>query len=124
MSLRTPLSRAHGLGSAKEGVSHWWAQRLTSIALAPLVIWFAFSIAMLSNMEYATLLNWIQSPFNTVMLILMTIAGFYHMQLGLQVIVEDYVHSEWLKFSSIMLINFACIVFAVASIVAVLKISI
>lgn len=122
MSLRTPLSEAKGLGSAKEGASHWWMQRLTAVALVPLAIWFAFAVAMLGNASYETVLHWLQSPIVTVFLILFVATTFYHTQLGLQVIVEDYV-GGWLKIASLVLINFLCILLAVAGIIALLKIS-
>ena len=121
MSLRTPLSEAKGLGSAKEGVSHWWMQRLTAIALVPLAIWLAFAVAMLGNASYEAVVHWLQSPYVVVLLLLFVAATFYHTQLGLQVIIEDYV-GGWLKVASLILINFLCIVLAVAGIIALLKI--
>ena len=121
MSLRTPLSEAKGLGSAKEGAAHWWLQRLTAVALIPLVIWLAFAVAMLGDANYEAVLAWLQKPHVAVLLILLVAATFYHTQLGLQVIVEDYVHG-WLKVATLILINFLCIVLAVTGIVALLKI--
>ena len=122
MSLRTPLSEAKGLGSAKEGANHWWMQRITAVALVPLAIWLAFAVAMLGDASYETVLGWLQSPVVAVLLILFIVATFYHTQLGLQVIIEDYV-GGWLKIVSIVLVNFLCIIFAVAGIIALLKIS-
>ncbi|MEJ2114849.1 MAG: succinate dehydrogenase, hydrophobic membrane anchor protein [Gammaproteobacteria bacterium] len=121
MSLRTPLSEAKGLGSAKEGAGHWWLQRLTAVALIPLVIWLAFGVATLGDASYETVLAWLQKPHVSVLLILFVVATFYHTQLGLQVIIEDYVHG-WLKVVTLILINFLCIVLAVVGIVALLKI--
>ena len=121
MSLRTPLSQAKGLGSAKEGASHWWLQRLTAVALIPLSIWLAFAVAMLGSASYEIVLGWLQSPIVVVFLVLFIVATFYHTQLGLQVIVEDYV-GGWLKVATLVLINFICIFLAVAGIVALLKI--
>ena len=121
MSLRTPLSKAKGLGSAKEGSHHWWLQRLTAVALIPLSIWLVFSIALLSSTSYETIVGWLQSPVIVVLLILFIVATFYHTQLGLQVIVEDYVDG-WLKIVTLILINFLCILLAVAGIIAVLKV--
>ena len=94
MSLRTPLSQAKGLGSAKEGASHWWLQRLTAIALVPLAIWFAFAVACVGNAGHAEVHAWLSNPFVAVALILFIVATFYHTQLGLQVIVEavSYTH--------------------------------
>ena len=121
MSLRTPLSEAKGLGSAKEGASHWWLQRLTAVALVPLSIWLAFAVANLGEASYETVIAWLQTPYVSVLLILFVAAAFYHTQLGLQVIVEDYV-SGWLKIATLVLINFICIALAVAGIVALLRI--
>ncbi len=122
MSLRTPLSEAKGLGSAKEGASHWWMQRITAVALVPLAIWFAFAVAMLGGASYETVIAWLKSPIVTVLLILFIVATFYHTQLGLQVIIEDYV-GGWLKIATIIIVNFFCIIFVVAGIIALLKVS-
>ncbi len=121
MSLRTPLSEAKGLGSAKEGVAHWWLQRLTAIALIPLVTWLAFAVSMLGDASYETIRAWLETPHVAILLILFVAATFYHTQLGLQVIVEDYVHG-WLKIVTLILISFLCIALAVIGIVALLKI--
>ncbi|MGI9305108.1 MAG: succinate dehydrogenase, hydrophobic membrane anchor protein [Gammaproteobacteria bacterium] len=123
MNLRTPLSQARGLGAAKEGASHWWHQRLTALALVPLVLWFAFAVASIGHADHATLTAWVGSPFVTVLLILLIGSGCYHMQLGMQVILEDYIHTEWLKLSSVIASNFASVLLAVIGIVSVLKIS-
>jgi succinate dehydrogenase / fumarate reductase membrane anchor subunit len=87
---RTPLARARGLGSAKDGVHHWWVQRLTAIALIPLVVWFAVSLVMLSGADYPVVRAWIGSPLVMVMLILTIGIGLHHAQLGMQVVWEDY----------------------------------
>ena len=121
MSLRTPLSEAKGLGSAKEGASHWWIQRLTAVALIPLCIWFAFAVATLGNASYIAVIGWLQSPVVVVLLIFFIVVTFYHAQLGLQVIIEDYV-GGWLKIVSLILVNFLCIVLATAGIIALLKV--
>ena len=123
MKYRTPLSKALGLGSAGTGVSHWWSQRLTALALIPLALWFGFSVAMLGAADHATLTAWVRSPVVTVLLILTIVAVLYHWALGMQVIVEDYVHVEWLKLTTIISINFTCYLLAVVGIVAVLKIT-
>ena len=123
MKYRTPLSNALGLGSAGTGVSHWWWQRLTALALIPLVLWFCFSVAMLGATDHTTLTAWISSPLVTVLLIVSIPALLYHLALGMQVIVEDYVHIEWLKLTTIITINFGCFLLAVVGIVAVLEIT-
>ena len=91
MDMRTPLGKVRGLGSAKSGVHHFWMQRLTAVALIPLVIWFAVSLVMLSGADYGMARSWLSSPFVMVLLILTICIGLYHGQLGMQVVIEDYV---------------------------------
>jgi succinate dehydrogenase / fumarate reductase membrane anchor subunit len=120
--LRTPLSRARGLGSARQGVHHWWAQRITAIALIPLVVWFAISLIMLSGADYAVVRAWIGSPVVMVLLTLTIVIGLHHGQLGMQEVVEDYVHGEGLKLALIVLLRFTAVFFGLAAIVAILRI--
>ena len=122
MSLRTPLSKAKGLGSAKEGAHHWWAQRLTSIALVPLTIWLAFSIASFGELSYSDVIVWMQFPLVAVALALLVVTMFYHLQLGLQVIIEDYV-GGWVKVASLIALNFACIAFTFLGLFSIIKVS-
>jgi len=123
MSLQTDLGKVRGLGSAKEGVHHWWAQRLTALALVPLVLWFVASIAGLAGADIGPVRAWIAQPVTAILLLLLIAATFHHMQLGMQVVIEDYVHVEWLKITGIVLVKFAAIVLAVAAGFAVLKIA-
>ena len=120
--LRTPLARARGLGSAKAGVHHWWAQRLTAIALIPLVVWFAISLVMMSGADYGAVRAWIGSPMVMVLLILTIAVGLHHGQLGLQVVIEDYVHGDGSKLALIVAVRFIAVLFGLAAIVAVLRI--
>ena len=120
--LRTPLARARGLGSAREGVHHWWAQRLTAIALIPLVVWFAISLVMLSGADYDIARAWIGSPLVMVLLILTIAIGLHHGQLGLQVVIEDYIHGDGWKLALIVTVRFIAAVFGLAAIVAILRI--
>jgi succinate dehydrogenase / fumarate reductase membrane anchor subunit len=120
--LRTPLSRARGLGSAKQGVHHWWAQRITAVALIPLVAWFAISLIMLSGADYAVVRAWIGSPVVMVLLTLTIVIGLHHGQLGMQEVVEDYVHGEGMKLALIVLLRFIAVFFGLAAIVAILRI--
>jgi len=120
--LRTPLSRARGLGSAKQGVHHWWAQRITAVALIPLVTWFAISLIMMSGADYAVVRAWIGSPVVMVLLTLTIVMGLHHGQLGMQEVVEDYVHSEGMKLALIVLLRFIAVFFGLAAIVAILRI--
>ena len=120
--LRTPLARARGLGSARVGVHHWWAQRLTAIALIPLVVWFAISLVMMSGADYGAVRAWIGSPVVMVLLILTIAIGLHHGQLGLQVVIEDYVHGDGFKLALIVAVRFIAIFFGMAAVVAILRI--
>ena len=122
-SMRTPLARVRGLGSAKEGVHHWWAQRLTALALVPLTLWFVVSVAGLAGMDHAAAVAWIGSPAVTVLLVLLVTATFWHAQLGVQVVIEDYVHSEADKLVALIAVKFAAVLLAIASIFAVLRLA-
>ena len=121
-NLSTPLSRVKGLGSAKEGTTHFWHQRLTALILIPLVLWFGFSIASMP-VEHARLTSWVQHPAVAIALILLILSTFYHAQLGLQIVIEDYVSTHSTRTVSIILSNFMCLLFAIIGVVAVLKIS-
>lgn len=123
MNLRTPLSRAHGLGSAKEGTHHWWWQRLTAVALVPLSLWFIVSLVYMIGADHAEIVAWIQAPAVSLLLILFIIMLFHHAQLGVQVVIEDYVHSKWQKVTALVVLKFLAMIAALASIIAVLKIS-
>lgn len=120
--LRSPLARARGLGSAKQGLHHWWAQRLTAVALVPLVVWFAISLVMLSGADYAAARAWIGSPFVMVLLILTIGVGLHHAQLGMQVVIEDYVHGDGWKLALIVIVKFIAALFGLAAVVAILRI--
>ena len=122
MSLQTPLARARGLGSAKEGSHHWWAQRLTAIALVPLSLWFIYSLVCIGSMDYNTAVEWLQSPVTSVLMILFVFALFYHAQLGIQVVIEDYVRCEVLKISCIILISFLMLFAGLSGVLAILKV--
>jgi succinate dehydrogenase / fumarate reductase membrane anchor subunit len=121
--LRTPLAKAKGLGSAKEGISHWWRQRLTALLLLPLTLWFGFAVASIPEASHASLTAWISSPMVTVALVLLILTVFYHAQLGLQVIIEDYVSTHWRRTSAIILVSFLCLLLAVIGVIAVLRIA-
>ena len=123
MSLRSDLGRVRGLGSAKEGTSHWWAQRLTAVALVPLSVWFVWSAINLVGVDHIGFKNWLNENANLVLMILFVGSLFYHMQLGLQVVIEDYVHGEKKKVTSLVLNLFVAIFFGVSSIVALLKVA-
>ena len=119
--LRTPLAKVRGLGSAKGGTHHFWIQRLTAIALVPLTIWFALSIASLASADQAAVQAWMKSPLSATLMLSFLLAGFWHMKLGLQVVIEDYVHTESTKITCLILNNLVSIFLAVAATLAVLK---
>lgn len=123
MSFRTPLGRARGLGSAKRGTGHWLAQRFTAVALIPLSLWFVISVMIYLRADYGTVLNWMHSPVVAVLLVLLVATLYYHAYLGLQTVIEDYVHDEWLKVSTLVLLKFICILLAAAGIFAVLRVA-
>jgi succinate dehydrogenase / fumarate reductase membrane anchor subunit len=121
MSMRTPLARVRGTGSAKYGVHHWWAQRLSAIALVPLFLWFVASMTAVATADYATAVAWVRSPLNSSLLALLIAAVFYHAQLGMQVVFEDYVSSHWLQVTCIILVRLLALLLAVVSVVAVMS---
>lgn len=123
MSLRTPLGRAKGLGSAKDGVGHWLAERVTSVALLPLVIWFVIGLIANAGADYEAVRAWVAYPVNAVLLILLLGTMFHHAQLGMQVIYEDYIHAEGLKLAAVYATKFAAYLLAAASSFAVLKVA-
>jgi succinate dehydrogenase / fumarate reductase membrane anchor subunit len=121
--MRSPLGRAIGLGSAKEGVEHWLAQRITAVALVPLALWFAIAVIGLIGADFDTVQEWVGRPLPAICLVLLLIATFYHASLGLQVVIEDYIHGELARLGLVILTRLACIAFAVAGIVAVLTLA-
>lgn len=123
MSLQSDLGKVRGLGSAKDGSHHWWWQRLTAVALIPLSIWFVFGLLCTLNGTYVEATQWIAKPHVTVLMIAFISALFYHLKLGMQVVIEDYVHQEWVKIGMLIGLKFACVLGAIASLVAILKIS-
>lgn len=123
MDLRSPLARARGLGSAKEGVAHWWAQRLTAIALVPLLLWFVIAVIAHIGVDHAQFRAFFGAPVPAVLTLLLIGAGFHHLQLGLQVVIEDYVHHEATKIALILAAKGAAIGFGVLGAVAVLKLA-
>ncbi len=123
MSMRAPLAQVRGTGSAKAGAHHWWAQRLSAVALVPLFLWFVASLVTVGTADYQAAVAWIGSPWNSAFLILLIGATFYHAQLGLQVVFEDYISKHWLQLTSIILVRFLAMLLAVVSIIAVLRVA-
>lgn len=123
MNLRTPLARARGLGSAKSGTHHWWMQRVTAVALVPLSLWFVASMVAVVTADHGTAIQWLQSPLVAILCCALIAATFYHGQLGMQVLLEDYVHSETLKLISIVVLKLASLLLAGTCVFAVLSIA-
>ncbi len=123
MKYRTALYGVRGLGSAKDGTHHWWMQRLTAVALVPLMLWLAFALASLGSMDYASAATWLAAPLNTVLMLASIVALFHHAQLGVQVVVEDYVHREAVKITALVLLKFITLLLGLASALAVLRVS-
>jgi len=123
MGSGTGIGRVRGLGSAKHGSIHWWRQRVTAVGNLLLVPWFLVSLFRLPKLDHATVVQWVGSPLVAVPLILLTISVFYHFRLGLQVVLEDYVHEEGSKVFCILLLNFYAIGGAALAIFSILKIA-
>ncbi|HBR97993.1 MAG TPA: succinate dehydrogenase, hydrophobic membrane anchor protein [Gammaproteobacteria bacterium] len=121
-SLRSPLGKVKGLGSAKSGTEHFMVQRLTALALIPLTVWFCFSLAAMPQMDFETFTAWLRSPISASLMILTIIMTFYHAYLGLQVVIEDYVSDHAVRLAAIIAIQFICILVSVIGLVSVVKI--
>ena len=122
MSMRTPLGRVRGLGSAKDGTEHFWRQRLTALANVPLILFFVILVMTLSNADHATFTEVVGAPMVSILMLLVIISATIHMRIGMQVIIEDYVSDEPTKIVALMLSTFFCTFIAIASIYAILKI--
>jgi succinate dehydrogenase / fumarate reductase, membrane anchor subunit len=123
MSLRSPLGTVLGSGAAGQGVRHWWLQRLTSLALVPLSIWFVVSLLALPSLDYATVASWMHGSFTALLLILMLLTAAWHSQLGLRVVIEDYVHGAGARTVLVVLALFVNVLLAAAGVLAVLRIA-
>lgn len=121
-AFRSPLARAIGLGSAKNGLRHWLAERVTAVALVPLTLWFVASIIAHAGSDYPVFIAWLRTPLATSGMILLLIALFHHTALGLQVVIEDYVHSG-ARFAAVIAIQLCCYGLAVLGIIATLRIA-
>jgi len=121
--MRTPLAKVRGLGSAHEGTDHFWRQRLTAVANIPLFLFFVGLLISLNGADYATVRQALANPFVTLMFALMIFSGLYHMRLGMQVVIEDYIHGEGLKLALIMLNTFFCIAAGAAGAYALIRLA-
>ena len=122
-SMETPLGRVRGLGASGEGADHWWLERLTSLSTFLLFIWFGVSLLRLPALDHRTITEWLAEPLVAVPMLLLIISTFWHLKLGLQVVVEDYVHDAGSKFFSLVLVNFASVFAGALALFAVLKIA-
>lgn len=123
MNFRSPLGKVRGLGSAKDGTAHWWAQRVTAVALVPLGIWFVINLLMLVGEGRGPVLDWFRSPVSATLTVILIAAVYHHAQLGLQVVIEDYVHNESVKLALVLFVKAASLILAGIGIVSVLRIT-
>lgn len=123
-SMRTPIGRVRGLGSAKSGLHHWWMQRVTALALIPLTLWFVASVISLAGAGHAETEAWLSSPIVAVLMISLIIATFYHAALGLQVVIEDYIHNEGIKLALLLGVKLVAFLLAVTALFAVIKLAV
>lgn len=122
--LAGPLARARGLGSAKQGVKHWWAQRVSAMALVPLSLWFIYSIVRLTGADQERVHDWLSRPATAILMSLFIVATFYHLSLGAQVVIEDYVHREGVKLGALLLIKGLIVLTAAAALFTVLHVAV
>ena len=123
MGTGTELGRVRGLGSARGGTHHWINQRITAVGNLVLITWLMVSALRLPGLDYGTVSTWLSAPIVAVPMMLMLVSIFWHLRLGLQVLIEDYVHDDALKFGAILLLNFYAIGGAALGIFAVAKIA-
>jgi succinate dehydrogenase / fumarate reductase membrane anchor subunit len=123
MSLRSPVGRVLGLGSAKDGTSHWWAQRVSAVALIPLTLWFLLSLLALPALDYATVRAWLSVPLSGLLAVLLVAVLTYHSYLGTTVVIEDYVHAAGTKLLSLLLLRFLYVLVGGAGIFAILHVA-
>ncbi|MEP6548633.1 MAG: succinate dehydrogenase, hydrophobic membrane anchor protein [Gammaproteobacteria bacterium] len=123
MSLRSPVGRVLGLGSAKDGTAHWWAQRVSAVALIPLTLWFTISLLTLPALDYGTVRAWLSLPLSALLAVLLAAVLTYHSYLGITVVIEDYVHSVGSKLLSLLLLRFLHVLVGGAGIFAILRVA-
>ena len=124
MTMRSSLSRARGLGSAKTGSQHWWAERMTALALFPMTLWIIYSIVAGVGADYIAFKDWVSQPGTLTILVIYFGTLFWHVALGLTVVVEDYVHDKTMEVILIIAVKFGCVFFGVFSIISILKVGV
>ena len=123
MTLRSYLGRARGLGSSRSGSDHYWAQRITAVALIPLVLWLVVSLITVTSGDLASVKSWLGSPFNATLLLLTLITGLWHGQLGMQVVIEDYVHAPLVKHLALIFTRLVAAFLAISVVISTLKLA-
>ena len=123
-SMQTPLARVRGLGSAKSGLHHWWHQRLTALAMVPLMLVTLGVVASLGTLDYDGAIALMANPFVAALLLLLVVVGFYHAALGLQVVIEDYVGAEGVRMVLIIFVKMALFALAIVTLLSILKVAI
>ena len=123
MRLSSAVGRVLGNGSAKHGLDHWWSQRVTALALVPLGVWFGVSLLLIPRFEYATLAHWMNHGWNAVLLVALVLLIAQHSYLGVRVVVEDYVHPPGARMVTLLVLQFAHVLIAVAGVLAILKVA-
>ena len=121
--LTTPLARARGLGSARQGAEHWWHERVSSVALLLLFVWLIVSLLRLPALDHRGITEWLRQPSAAVPMLLLVAATFWHLHMGLKVVIEDYVHEEGNRFLCLLLLGFAAVAGAAFGLFALLKIA-
>jgi succinate dehydrogenase / fumarate reductase membrane anchor subunit len=121
--MRSMLGRARGLGSARSGASTWWAERVTSLALIPLTLWFIGSVIHLKGMPRSAVAHWAANPLVATLLVALIVTTFHHMQMGLQVVIEDYIQSEKTKMASLLLMKGAVVLLGLAAVISALRLA-
>jgi succinate dehydrogenase / fumarate reductase membrane anchor subunit len=122
-NLRSPLGAALGKGSAHSGTAHWWAQRVSAVALIPLTLWFLLSLLMLPDLEYLTVRAWLAAPLSAFLALLLVVVLAYHAELGTSVVTEDYVHAAGMRTLILLLLRFTYVLVAGLSILAILRVT-
>ncbi|MEM9532086.1 MAG: succinate dehydrogenase, hydrophobic membrane anchor protein [Pseudomonadota bacterium] len=123
MNLEHPLARVIGLGSAKAGVEHWWVQRLTAVALVPLTLWVVVLLLKTQPLDYVATYNLVVNPINAALLACWSVAMLWHAQLGLQVVIEDYIHTPWMEITAHISVKFLALLGSAVSVLSIVRIA-